>query len=302
MAIELRHLRYIIAVAEEGHITRAAERLGIQQPPLSRQIKIIEREIKVQLFRRMPRGVELTDAGAAFLDGARSMLANLDQTLESTRRTARGEQGRLCVGLTPTAPFHPLVPRAIRAFRDAFPLVSVTLEESLSSELLERMRDDRMDVGFIRSSVAHPENLVIHPLLDEAMVVALPSGHVLAEGNMAVSLKHLAGETFILYGPPGSGIYDSTIAACRAAGFSPRVGQQAPRITSTLSLVAAGLGISLVPASLQRMNMDGVTYRRIKGIVPKAILSLASRRGDASAVVRQFVTLVKRTAKKSSND
>ena len=302
MAIELRHLRYIIAVAEEGHITRAAERLGIQQPPLSRQIKAIEREIKVQLFRRMPRGVELTDAGAAFLDGARSMLSNLDQTLESTRRTARGEQGRLCVGLTPTAPFHPLVPRAIRAFRDAFPLVSVTLEESLSSELLERMRDDRMDVGFIRSSVADLENLVIHPLLDEAMVVALPSGHVLADGNMAVSLKHLAGETFILYGPPGSGIYDSTIAACRAAGFSPRIGQQAPRITSTLSLVAAGLGISLVPASLQRMNMDGVTYRRIKGIVPKAILSLASRRGDASAVVRQFVTLVKRTAKKSSND
>ena len=300
--MELRHLRYIIAVAEEGHITRAAERLDIQQPPLSRQIKAIEREIKVQLFRRMPRGVELTDAGAAFLDGARSMLANLDQTVESTRRTARGEQGRLSVGLTPTAPFHPLVPRAIRAFRDAFPLVSVTLEESLSHELLERMRDDRMDVGFIRSSVADPESLVIHPLLDEAMVVALPSGHVLAEGNMAVSLKHLAGETFILYGPPGSGIYDSTIAACRAAGFSPRVGQQAPRITSTLSLVAAGLGISFVPASLQRMNMDGVTYRRIKGIVPKAILSLASRRGDVSAVVRQFVTLVKRTAKESSND
>jgi len=98
MTIELRHLRYIIAVAEEGHITRAAERLGIQQPPLSRQIKAIEREINVQLFRRRPRGVELTDAGAAFLDGARRMLADLDQTLESTRRTARGEQGRLCVG------------------------------------------------------------------------------------------------------------------------------------------------------------------------------------------------------------
>src|SRR5215216_3189487 len=297
MAIELRHLRYIIAVAQEGHITRAAERLGIQQPPLSRQVKAIDREIKVQLFRRMPRGVELTDAGAAFLDGARSMLANLDHTLESTRRTARGEQGRLCVGLTPTAPFHPLVPRAIRAFREAFPLVSVTLEESLSYELLERMRDDRMDVGFIRSAVADPESLVIHPLLNEAMVVALPSGHVLAQDNMAVPVKHLAGETFILYGPPGSGIYDSTIAACRAAGFSPRIGQQAPRITSTLSLVAAGLGISFVPASLQRMNMDGVTYRKFKGMIqPKAILSLASRRGDNSAVVRQFVTLVKRTA------
>src|SRR5580765_4552460 len=127
MTMELRHLRYFIAVAEEGHITRAAERLGMQQPPLSRQIKEIEREMDVQLFRRKARGVELTDAGRAFLDDARATLAYLDHAFETARRTARGEQGRLCVGYSL---FHPVVPRVIREFRQAFPSVSLTLEES----------------------------------------------------------------------------------------------------------------------------------------------------------------------------
>lgn len=299
--MELRHLRYFIAVAEEEHITRAAERLGIQQPPLSQQIKAIERELDVQLFLRKARGVELTDAGRALLDDARAIIAHLDRATQTTRRTARGEQGRICVGIAPTAPFHPVVPRAIRAFREAFPLVSVTLEEALSDEVFERMRTDRMDVAFIRTSVADADDFVISPLLEEAMLAALPSGHALAQGDGALSLKRLGGETFILYGPPGTGIYDRTVAACRAAGFSPRVGQQAPRITSTLGLVAAGLGISLVPACMQRMNMDGVTYRRLKGPAqPKAVLNLASRRGDASAVVRQFLSLVKRAAKNIS--
>lgn len=296
--MELRHLRYFIAVAEEEHITRAAERLGIQQPPLSQQIKAIERELDVQLFHRKARGVELTNAGRVLLDDARAILAHLDRATETTRRTARGEQGRICVGIAPTAPFHPMVPRAIRAFREAFPLVSVTLEEALSDEVFERMRTDRMDVAFIRTSVADANDFVISPLLEEPMLVALPSGHALAQGDGTLSLKQLGGETFILYGPPGTGIYDRTVAACRAAGFSPRIGQQAPRITSTLGLVAVGLGISLVPACMQRMNMDGVVYRRLKGSAqPRAVLNLASRRGDASAVVRQFLNLVKKTAK-----
>src|SRR5713226_4598129 len=135
MAMELRHLRYFIAVAEEGHITRAAERLGMQQPPLSQRIKAIERELDVQLFHRKARGVELTDAGRALLDDARAIIAHLDRATETTRRTARGEQGKICVGIAPTASFHPVVPRAIRAFREAFPLVSVTLEEALSDEV-----------------------------------------------------------------------------------------------------------------------------------------------------------------------
>jgi DNA-binding transcriptional LysR family regulator len=303
MAMELRHLRYFIAVAEEGHITRAAERLGMQQPPLSQQIKAIERQLDVQLFRRKPRGVELTDAGRALLADARAILAQVEHAFETTRRTARGEQGRICVGVTPTSPFHPFVPRVIRAFREAFPLVSLTLEESLSNELVEHLRNERIDAAFIRSPPADLDGLVVTPLLEEAMVVALPSGHTLAQGNgrgdAAISLKGLAGETFIIQGSQyGLGLYAATIAACHAAGFTPRIGQEAPRLASTLNLVAVGLGISFVPASMQRMQIDGVVYRRLKRPAqPTAPLNLASRRGDPSAAVRHFLNLVKRTAK-----
>ena len=299
MTIDLRHLRYFVAVAEEGHITRAAERLGMQQPPLSQQIRAIERELDVQLFLRRPRGVVLTEAGRAFLKEARATLAQLDHALETTRRTARGEQGRLSLGMTPTAPFHPLVPRTVREFRENFPRVLVTLEEALSDRLLKRLRAERMDVAFIRNTVTDPSGLVITPLLDEIMVAALPSGHVLALGGDEVPLEvaSLAGEVFILIGPPGSGIHDRTVAACQAAGFNPRVGQVAPRITSTLGLIAAGLGVSMVPTSLRRMAMDGVTYRPLTGpMEPRAILSLASRRGDNSAVVRHFVAGVRGAA------
>jgi DNA-binding transcriptional LysR family regulator len=140
MTMELRHLRYFIAVAEEGHITRAAERLGMQQPPLSRQIKAIEQEMDVQLFRRKARGVELTDAGRAFLDDARGMLGHLDEAFDTARRTARGEQGRISVGCTNAAAFHPLAARVIREFRQALPLVSLTLEESSPYNLIESPR------------------------------------------------------------------------------------------------------------------------------------------------------------------
>src|SRR6185312_14175772 len=138
--MELRHLRYFIAVAEEKHITRAAERLGIQQPPLSMQIRALEQELDVQLFRRQPRGVELTDAGVAFLDRARVILDEVDRALATTRRTARGEQGRVAVGFTSSAPFHPFVPRVIRGFREALPLVALTLDEGGTTELIEDLR------------------------------------------------------------------------------------------------------------------------------------------------------------------
>jgi DNA-binding transcriptional LysR family regulator len=305
--MELRHLRYFIAVAEEEHITRAAERLGMQQPPLSQQIKAIERELDVQLFRRKARGVELTDAGRAFLENARAILARLDHAFETSRRTARGEQGRIRVGVTPTGPFHPFVPRVIRTYREAFPLVSVTLEECLSFELIEHLRNEQIDAAFIRTPLFRPKDLVINPLLDELMVVALPSMHSLAWArggrNAAISMRALADETFIAYGRPrepgqhGLGQYEAMIAACHAAGFSARIGQDTPTIISTLGLVAAGLGISIVPASLQRMNMDGVAYRHLKGSQPKAILNLASRRGNVSAIVRHFLDLVKREAR-----
>jgi len=300
--MELRHLRYFIAVAEEGHITRAAERLGMQQPPLSQRIKSIERELNVQLFHRKARGVELTDAGRTFLNNARILLGQFDHTFEATRRTARGEQGQICVGVTPTSPFHPFVPQVIRTFREAYPLVYLRLEERLGIELIEQLRNELIDVAIVRASVPSLEGLVVYPLLEEAMVVALPRGHELASGSLdgtALSLKQLAHETFILYGPPGTAFYDMTMAACRESGFSPRVGQEAPRLTSSLNLVAAGLGISLVPDSLQQIHMDAVVYRRLKGPVqPKAALNIALRRADPSLVIRHFLRLVRQAAKK----
>jgi DNA-binding transcriptional LysR family regulator len=303
--MELRHLRYFIAVAEEGHITRAAERLGMQQPPLSRQIKSIEREMDVQLFRRKARGVDLTDAGRAFLDDARAMLSHLDHALDTAQRAARGEQGQVSVGYTSSPAFHPLVPRVIREFRCAFPLVSLTLEESSPHDLIERMQNDKIDIAFIGGPVANQEGVAINPLLEEPMLVALPSGHPLARSentdDTALSLKSLAGETFIVYGrAPGALTLQSSavVAACHSEGFSPRVGHVVPNNLSRLNLVAAGLGIAIIAASLQRMNIEGVVYRRLKSAKQLKIpLNLVSRRRNASAVVRQFLKLAKRVAR-----
>jgi DNA-binding transcriptional LysR family regulator len=299
MPIELRHLRYFIAVAEEGHITRAAERLGMQQPPLSQRIKAIERELDVQLFRRKPRGMDLTEAGRALLGYARNIMDNLDRGLETTRRTARGEQGRIRVGITPTSPFNPFVPRVIRAFRETYPLVALTLQEYNSGDLVEHVRNELVDAAFIRVRPASSERLIFSGLLDEPVVVALPEGHELAKagnGRDALSLRMLASETIIVQGGR-LGMYADVIAACHAAGFNPRI-EEGPRLASTLNLVAVGLGVCLVPASLQRMHVDGVAYRRLKGShQPVAPLILASRRDDSSAVLRQFLNLVKRSAR-----
>lgn len=297
--MELRHLRYFVAVAEEGHVTRAAERLGMQQPPLSQQIQALERELAVQLFRRKPRGVELTDAGHALLDDARAILAHVDHAFATTRRTARGEQGRIAIGFTSSAPFHPFVPRVIRAFREAYPLVALTLDESGTTELIDDLRNERVDAAFIRTPVADPMGITVNPLLEEAMLVALPATHALAASDTELPLASLAAETFIVYRrPSGPGLYDAIFAACHAAGFSPIVGQEAPRIVSTLNLVAAGLGIAVVPASLARMQMDGVIYRPLRSSgQPRAPLLLATRRGDTGAVVRRFLDVVKRMAR-----
>jgi DNA-binding transcriptional LysR family regulator len=297
--MELRQLRYFIAVAEEGHITRAADRLGIQQPPLSRLIKNIESDLDVRLFIRRPRGVELTEAGLAFYREARHVLTALENAIEITKSTARGERGRICVGVTPTGPFVAFVPRVIHEFRQAFPNINLTLEERLSSELLDLVRGGHIDVAFLWTPRA--DGLVSFPLLQDPLVIVLPSGHPLAQSDRAIPVKALANETFIVYGrKDGFGLYAATIIACRAAGFSPKFGQESPRLASALNLVAAGLGIFFVPSSVQRINMHGVTYKPLKGPnSPKSTLSLVSRRSDPSAAVGNFVGVVRKAARAS---
>jgi DNA-binding transcriptional LysR family regulator len=303
MTIDLKQLRYFLAVAEERHITRAAEKLGMQQPPLSQRIKEIEGQLDVQLFRRKARGVDLTDAGRVFLDKARAMLADYERALQSTRRAARGEEGELSVGVMPTAFFHPFVPSAIRDFRKSFPGVSVSLDECLRAEAFERIQNERMDVAFMRTTGHALEGLVIHPLLAEPLILAVPAAHELAQRDKGkpLSLRLAAHATFIVYARQlGPVFFEATIAACRRAGFSPRIGQEAPLAVSALNLVSAGLGIALVPQSLRRMGLDGVVYRDLKGGVPNAHLSIAARRNDPSNVVRNFLTMVRRRAKEAN--
>ncbi|MGC2411823.1 MAG: LysR substrate-binding domain-containing protein, partial [Stellaceae bacterium] len=230
--MELRHLRYFVAVAEEGHITRAAQLLGIQQPPLSQQIRALEAELGVPLFRRKPRGVELTQAGEALFAEAQAILRQVAHAVTATRRTARGESGRIGLGFTSSASFHPFVPQAIRQYRESHPLVALSLEESGTGELVEALLAERIDAAFVRSPIGRAEGIVVHSVLDEAMVAALPAGHALAAGAAArkLALPALAAETFILYRRPlGPGLYDAIIAACQGAGFSPTIGQEAPR-------------------------------------------------------------------------
>ena len=296
--MELRHLRYFVAVAEEGHVTRAAERLGIQQPPLSQQIQALERELDAQLFRRKPRGVELTPAGRALFDEARAILARVDEAVAATKRAAQGEAGRIGIGFTSSASFHPFVPRTIRAFREAQPLVALALEESGTTELVAALRAQAIDAAFVRSPVGESDDLFVRPLFDEKMVAALPSGHRLSGAGDDLPLAALADETFILYRRPvGPGLHDAIIAACDRAGFSPKIGQEAPRMLSTLSLVAAGLGVTVVPASMSRLEAEGVVYRPIDPSAQlTAPLNLAYRRDEISAAVRRFVALVQRSA------
>lgn len=295
--LELRHIRYFLAVADEGHITRAAERLGMQQPPLSQQIRALERELHVQLFRRLPRGVELTSAGQAFRQEAQAVVRHLEQAQEAARRAARGEIGNIAVGFTTSAPFHPLVPQVIRSFNQAHPDVSMVLEENASTDLTASLKQNKLDVGFVRTPVDPSEGIETTLLIEEPMVIAFPKDHPLAGAeSRKLSLSDLSKEKFVGYRrPSGPGLYDTVIAACRACGFSPRMGQDAPRMSSTLNLVAAGVGISIVPRSLKRMKLDGVSFRELQKPAIVAPILLAKRRGPGSAVVRKFGALARAT-------
>lgn len=291
--MELRHLRYALAIAEERHFTRAAAKLGIAQPPLSQQIKVLEDELGVRLFHRLTRGVELTEAGVAFMPLAQAALQAADQAGEAARRAAKGEIGGISIGFTSSASFNPRVPHIIGRFRESYPGLKITLEEKTTAKLLESLQSATLDVAFLRPTLGETDGLVSRRLPDEDLWIALPARHRLA-GVDTLALVELAGDPFILY-PRANGrlLYDSIIAACRNAGFSPRIAQEAPQMASTVNLVAAGVGVALVPESLCRLHAQGVTYARIAGDGPKAQLVVSHlRSATVPPAVRNFMSCV----------
>jgi DNA-binding transcriptional LysR family regulator len=289
ITVELRHIRYFLAVAEERHFTKAASKVGIGQPPLSQQIKDLEGEVGAALFRRLAHGAELTEAGKAFLAGVKEMPLIAQRATMAARRAARGELGSLRVGFTTTATFNVVVPSAIRTFRHAYPEIHLTLEEANTTRLVTGLREGTLDVVFLRPSAPGTEELQLRRLSDESMVVALPERHP-AAALEEIDLAMLKDDPFLLFPrETAPTIYDTVVDACRKAGFEPVISQFAPHFTTIVNLVAAELGVSIVPASMMQVRVAGMAYRQIAGQAPTTGLALAYRRGETSPVVRNFI-------------
>jgi len=298
--MELRHLRYYVAVAEECHFGRAAERLHIAQPPLSQQIKQLEAELGVQLLTRSTRRVELTPAGARYLERARHILAGVDAAAEEAVLVADGRIGRVVIGFTGSATYE-LLPSLSRKLRTQLPGLELDLRgELLTPSQVASLVDGAIDVGFLRPPVRVPD-IDVHPLRQEPLVAALPESHALA-GHSEVTLTDLADEPFITYpSQHRSVVHDAVLDACQAAGFTPEATEVAE--TSTLvSFVAAGLGVALVPASVQHLRITGAVYRPLAGATPTVELALATRRGETSPAIRRVLELARELVRSTDQD
>ena len=297
--MDLRALRYFAAVAETGHMTRAAERLGIQQPPLSQQIKALERELGIALFKRHPRGMALTEAGRRFQTEALRMLQDMEAMKQRMARVARGQEGELAIGFTSSAAAHRFVPDALRAFRQSHPDVALKLRENNAAELTEALAAGRLHCGLLRMPVDRPEGLRFETLLREPVLVAMPRDHRLAGGGgRALSLAQLCEEGLILVRRPGApGLYAELLALCHAQGLQPRVVAEVDRMMTNLNLVAAGVGLSVVPASMDGVHPHAIRYAALAGSAPlDAPLTLVSREGEDNLPALHFAALLREHA------
>ena len=307
--MELRHLRYFVVVAEERHITRAAVRLGLQQPPLSQQIHALEKELGTKLFTRLPRGVELTPAGEAFLEDARALLSGVERATVRARAAAMGQRGRISIGLTTSASLHPGVTRTLRTYADGHAAVSLDLHANSAAGLTEALLSEEVQVAIIRAAVARPADLVFEQLAQENMLIALPAKHHLVKRKASgtpvpISLRALARERLILvrrHAAPG--MYGNVVDACHKAGFEPLIVAEVEQMLTGINLVAAGVGISLVPASIQEIRQEGIVYCPVLD-APSLVapLTLVYRRGEAQPIVTDFIELSRKLARdKRSN-
>jgi DNA-binding transcriptional LysR family regulator len=287
--VELRHLRAFLSVAEELHFGRAATRLRIAQPALSQQIKQLEQDVGALLLDRTTRQVRLTGAGAALVEHARRVLAEVERARESVLLSECGERGEIHVGVTGAITWR-LLPRVARTYRERYPLVRMELHPAVfSGAQIAALHDGRIDVGFLRAPVpAGP--LCGRVILNEPLVAVLPESHQLA-GRPEVALADLAHENFVSYpSMQGSALRDAAVAACYSAGFTPRVVQEAPDTHTVVALVGAAVGIALLPASAETLQFEGVVFTPLAGDVDVRVpIALAWRRHDRSPVLARFL-------------
>ena len=290
--MEMQDLRAFLAVAEERHFSRAAERLHISQPPLSQRIASLERKLGVRLFERGRGGVSLTAAGQALLPQARVVLEQLARAEELARRAGRGQSGQLSIGFAGSMPFSEVLPRLLRDYRQAWPAVRLRLREQSSNEQVEQLLRQELDLGFIRATRHGAEHaLQTRVLQREPLFVALHRDHPLAL-HETLALHALREQPFILYSQQfGSGLREQILDLCATAGFSPRVVQDVHEMPTLICLVSAGIGVGLVAASMQRASVPHVRYVALSDPGANSDVVLAWRRDDSSPVLRNFLAL-----------
>jgi DNA-binding transcriptional LysR family regulator len=287
--MELRHLRYFVTVAEELHFGRAAQRLHMAQPPLSRQIQLLEAELGFQLFERSRRRVELTPAGNTLLNGARHVFDTLDAAIHDARGASEGESGRVVVGYPSSLAYSGLT-ELLRAFRTRFPAVAIALREMSPGEQIDALKAGNLDVGFVRSSVDDP-TLVSERVRSEALMVVLPDDHPLCSRRL-IALSALSHEPFVMFPRSrGPAYFDQLMGLCRAAGFTPRIVQEAPQL-DIISMIAAGFGVSIMPSSMRNFRRPGLSFRPIAG-APQVELLIVWRQQNLSPALHKFLDLVR---------
>lgn len=292
--MELRHLRYFTAIAAEGNFTRAAERLGIQQPPLSQQLAALEKELGVRLFERRPRGVELTPAGAAFLEDSLALLERVDGAAKRAKRVAKGVAGTLRLALTSSAATHPATPDAIAAFRTGYPDVHLTFLEGNAASVSEAVLAGHAQAAFVRAPVVEAAELRLTQVDQEPMLAAISVNHRLA--RKPIAFRDLVKEPLILVRRPGApGMYGSLLEACREAGLTPTIAAEVNNMLTNLTLVAAGVGATVVPASMRGVLSDRIAYLPIRGAARLAApLTLLTHRDETNPAVANFIAVARK--------
>lgn len=292
-------MQSFMAVAEELHFGRAAARLHISQPPLTKQIQQLEQAMGVRLLERTKRKVELTAAGRVFLDEVRAVLQQTEQAVELARKADRGETGHLAVGFIDAA-IYSVVPSVVQRFTKRYPEVELSLTDLRIPNQVRAVAERQLDIGFVHPPVVH-NALKVESILVEPLIVALPETHRLAS-EAEVALADLASEALIQF--PRSinpCLYDEIVGLCRSSGFSPRIVREATPKQTIIGLVSVGLGVSLLPACLQNLRRSGVVYRPIQGRTLSIDTSIIYRHEQPSPVLKAFLDIVRETTQKDSN-